>query len=54
MTEEAKAARRIYEREWRARNPEKVRARTERYWTRKAQELKQKNEVKTNAEENKE
>lgn len=36
MTENAKAARRIYEREWRAKNPEKIRARNERYWLRKA------------------
>lgn len=36
MTEEARAAKRLYEKEWRKRNPDKVRARNARYWERKA------------------
>ena len=40
MTEEAKAARRIYDKAWRAKNRDKVKARNERYWEKKAAELK--------------
>lgn len=36
MTEQAKAARREYKREWNRKNPEKVREAQERYWNRKA------------------
>jgi hypothetical protein len=36
MTEEAKEARRAYKREWARKNPDKVRAQAERYWTRKS------------------
>jgi hypothetical protein len=36
MTEEAKAARRAYKREWQRNNPELVRAQQERYWTKRA------------------
>lgn len=36
MTEQAKAARRAYKREWNRKNPEKVREAQERYWNRKA------------------
>ena len=34
-----KKARRDYQREWRRKNPEKVKATQERYWLRRAQEL---------------
>lgn len=36
MTEEAKEARRAYKREWARKNPDKVKAQEERYWTRKS------------------
>lgn len=36
MTEEAKAKRAAYMREWRKRNPEKVAEANRRYWMRKA------------------
>lgn len=42
MDEEAKAVRREYlreyHREWRKKNPQKVKAATERYWMKKAQQ----------------
>lgn len=38
MNEKAKEARRAYKREWARRNPDKVRAQQERYWTKKAEE----------------
>lgn len=38
MTEQAKAARRAYKRQWARANPDKIRAQQERYWTRKAAE----------------
>lgn len=37
MTEQAKEARRAYKREWAKRNPDKIRAQQERYWTKKAE-----------------
>lgn len=37
--EAANAARREYQREWRKKNPDKVRATQQRYWTRKAAEI---------------
>lgn len=36
MTDAAKEARRAYEKEWRAKNPDKVRERNRRYWEKKA------------------
>ena len=39
-----KEARREYMREWRKKNPEKLRAAQERYWTRKAAEIAAKRE----------
>ena len=39
MTDEAKKARREYHKEWNKRNPDKVKAATERYWTKKAAAL---------------
>lgn len=36
MTDDAKAARREYEKQWRAANPDKVRAKNRRYWEKKA------------------
>lgn len=52
LTEEAKAARRIYEKQWRAKNPEKVRARYERYWQKKAAELQLAEDKAEHAESN--
>lgn len=37
MTEQAKAARRAYKREWNRRNKDKVAAAQRRYWEKKAQ-----------------
>lgn len=37
--ERAKQARREYMRQWRAKNPDKVKAIRERYWLRKAAEI---------------
>lgn len=37
MTEAAKKDRREYYREWRRKNPERVRAAQERYWTKRVQ-----------------
>lgn len=45
MNEQAKEMRRAYKREWNRRNPGKVKAAQERYWSRKAkaaQDLQQK------------
>ncbi len=36
MTEEAKAKRREYKRQWAQQNPDKIKAQQERYWERKA------------------
>lgn len=41
MTEEAKAARREYKRQWNRRNADKVKAAQARYWERKAAEAAQ-------------
>lgn len=37
MNQNAKAARAAYQREWRKKNPEKVREINERYWLRRAE-----------------
>lgn len=37
LNEYALEARRAYKREWARKNPDKVKAQQERYWTRKAQ-----------------
>lgn len=39
MTEPAKQARREYYREWRRKNPDKVKATQQRYWLRKAEQI---------------
>lgn len=39
MTEEAKKAKREYERKWRAENKDRVKAIRERYWAKKAAEV---------------
>lgn len=39
MNEEAKKARNAYKREWAKKNPDKVKATQERYWTKKAAEM---------------
>ncbi len=41
MTDEARAAKNAYQREWKRKNIEKARAAAERYWEKKANELKQ-------------
>lgn len=46
MTPEARAARAEYKREWRKRNPDKVRAQAERYWQRRAERQRAEGEVK--------
>lgn len=38
MNANATAARRAYKREWARKNPDKIRAQQERYWTRRAAE----------------
>ena len=38
---EIREANRQYKKEWRKKNPDKVKAATERYWLKKAQELKE-------------
>ncbi|UYZ34972.1 hypothetical protein OD350_22395 [Clostridium beijerinckii] len=40
MSEEAKKARSEYMRKWRRNNKDKVKAAQERYWSKKAQEIK--------------
>lgn len=40
MTEEARRALNAYRREWARKNPDKVKAMTERYWEKKAREQK--------------
>ena len=39
MTDEMREAKRAYEREWARKNPEKVKARRERFWAKKAAQL---------------
>lgn len=46
MTPEARAARAEYKREWRKRNPDKVRAQAERYWQRRAESQRAEEEAK--------
>lgn len=38
MTEDAKAARRAYRREWAKKNPDKIKAQQQRFWAKKAAE----------------
>jgi hypothetical protein len=45
MNERAKEARRAYNREWARSNRDKVKAAQERYWTRKAEENKERQEI---------
>ena len=47
MSKEAREARNAYFREWRRRNPEKAKRIRQRYWERKAEELKWMEKVKT-------
>jgi beta-N-acetylglucosaminidase len=39
---EIREAQRLYQKEWRKRNPDKVKASTERYWLKKAKEIMEK------------
>ena len=50
MTEAAKEARRAYRREWARKNPDKVRASQERYWLRRAEEVKRQTEKQPETE----
>lgn len=50
MTEEAKAARRAYARAWARSNPDKVKAQQERYWKKKADQMKAEREARANDE----
>lgn len=43
MTEQARAARREYLREWRQKHPDKVKEHAARYWERRAQQMEEKN-----------
>ncbi len=43
MDEQAKEARRAYFREWRRKNPEKVKRMQARYWAKKAEQAKRRN-----------
>lgn len=49
MTEEAKAAKREYDRQWRQRNKDHIKAYNERYWQRKANEAAAKEAAKKRA-----
>ena len=44
LSDEAREARRKYQREYKRNNPDKVRAYVERYWTKKAAKLKEERE----------
>lgn len=48
----AKAARNAYAKEWRRKNPDKVKAANARYWEKKATEMKLAEEVATSNSEN--
>lgn len=48
--EAARMARRAYQKKWRANNPEKVKAATERYWIRQGELLVQQTESKERGE----
>ncbi len=50
MTEEARAARAKYMREWRKKNPEKVREYDEKKWEKKGQQLKKEIGAESNHE----
>lgn len=50
MDEKAKEARRAYKREWNRRNPDKVKAAQERYWSRKAEAAAKQDEPKQQQE----
>ena len=52
MTDEAKAARREYKRQWRKNNPDKVKAQQDRYWQKKAEEAEQEMKQKDGRTEN--
>lgn len=47
---DARAARNAYAREWRRKNPDKVKAAYERYWKKKAAEMKNVEELATSTE----
>ena len=44
MIEAIKAAKRAYEKQWRANNKDKVRAKNQRYWIKRAMALREQNE----------
>lgn len=45
LSEEARKARNAYFREWRKKNPEKVKQANEKYWEKKAQEMQEQEEA---------
>lgn len=47
----AAAARREYKRQWRAKNPDKVKAANERYWTKKGAEMIQREQQREASQE---
>ena len=51
MTPEARAAHALYMREWRKKNPDKIRAYQEKTWARKAAEIRKEREAAANGQE---
>lgn len=52
LEEQAKAAKREYQRQWRKRNPERIKAINARYWKRRAQKLQNSEEGASDAKAN--
>ncbi|NLD33159.1 MAG: hypothetical protein GX662_13040 [Trichococcus flocculiformis] len=50
LSEEARKARNEYYREWRKKNPEKVKQAQENYWKKKAKEMQKQKEMQEQAE----
>lgn len=50
MTDAAKQAQREYMRRWRQKNPERVRAKNQRYWEKKARQLQAEKEAVNDGE----
>ena len=52
LSEQAKAARREYQRKWRAKNKDKIKAQNKRYWERQGKELSSESEAANEQAEN--
>lgn len=52
MTDAAREAQRTYMREWRKKNPERVREKNQRYWERKAKQMQENEGCKDGGETN--